>query len=252
MLDRPVTLPVSTLARTIRANNLGELHITLAPTTSWAPREAEQAADDQARAEIARLGLIDRRGRLDADLEASLTLLCKPRAEFYGWINEGDNTIGVLAAATGRDAILAVRNGDTAYLTQAEPERLPELLVAQTPEVAPARGQAITVALADMRQAPTGRMTVGVGTRQGSAESRLAERIMETPTTGGGQLYTAVRDSMGRRLSVDHPLRYADTIHGRWLNLTVAGSEPRVIIAPADRRALVGRLHDMHVGLTKR
>lgn len=252
MLDRPIKLPVSTLARTIRTNNLGELHITLAPTASWSPREAEQAADDQARAEIGRLGLIDRRGRLDADLEASLTLLCKAHAEFYGWINEGDSTIGVLAAATGRDAILAVRNGETVYLTQAEPERLPDLLVAQTPDVAPARGQAITMALADMRPAPTGRMTVGVGARQGTAESRLAERIMETPTSGGGQLYTAVRDRLGRRLSVDHPLRYADTIHGRWLNLTVPGSEPRVIIAPADRRALVGRLHDLHMRLTKR
>ncbi len=252
MLDRPIKLPVSTLARTIRMENLGELHITLAPTASWAPREAEQAADNQARAELARLGGIDRRGRIDADLEASLSLLCKPRAEFYGWINDGQDTIGVLVAATGRDAILAVRDGDTVYLTQAEPERLPDLLVAQAPDVAPARGQAITVTLADMRPAPTGRTTVGVGTRQGSAESRLAQRIMETPTTGGGQLYTAVRDSMGRRLSVDHPLRYADTIHGRWLNHTVPGSEPRVIIAPADRRALVGRLHDMHVGLTRR
>jgi hypothetical protein len=239
------------LNRTIRSANLGELHITLAPTAVWTPSENDHAADVKARDEIARLGGIDRRGRLDIDLEATLSLLCKPRAEFYGWLNYDHATIAVLVAASGRDAVLAIRTGDTVSLTQAQPEHLPELLIAQAPDVPPARGHTITVTLADLKP-DTSQVSVGVGARHGKPEVRMAQQIMETPTTGGGQLFTAVRDSMGRRHRVTHPLRYIDTVHGRWINVTLPGQERRVFLAPADRRAVVGRLHDMHVGLTGR
>ncbi|CRK61188.1 hypothetical protein [Alloactinosynnema sp. L-07] len=252
MLDRPLVLSASALARTIAAENLGELHITLAPTRGWRPRAEEHAADTAARAEIARHGGIDRRGRLDADLAATFRLLCSPHIEYYGWLNEGDRTIGVLVAAIGRDTILAIRDGDTVHLAQAQPDRLPELLVAQAPDIPPGRGHTLTVALADLAPAPSARLSVGVRPRSGPPEVQQALRLAELPTTGGGELYAAVRDSSGRRHSSPNPVRYADTVQGRWLNVTLPGSEPRVVIAPADRRALVSRLTDLHGALTRR
>jgi len=252
VLDRPLTLSASALARTVNAENIGELHITLAPTAGWRPRAEEQAADATARAEIARHGGIDRRGRLDADLAATFRLLCSPQVEFYGWLNEGDRTIGVLVAAIGRDTVLAIRDGETVHLAQAQPERLPEVLVAQTPDIPPGRGHTLTVALADLAPPPSARLSVGVRPRTGPPEVQQALRLAELPTTGGGELYTAVRDSSGRRHSSPNPVRYADTVHGRWLNVTLPGNEPRVVIAPADRRSLVSRLNDLHAALMKR
>ncbi|SDD01593.1 ESX secretion-associated protein EspG [Actinokineospora iranica] len=240
MLDKPITLSATSLARVIRAENIGEPHIALAPTASWQPRDAEHTADTRARTEIQRLGGLDRRGRLDADLAATLTLLCKPAVEFYGWLTTGDTTTSVLAAATGRDAVLATRTGDTVHLRQATPDDLPTLLVAQTPDVPPGRGNTVTLTSDDL-PSPTHR---------GSPQVRLAQRIAELPTTGSGLLYTAIRDRLGRRQAATHPLRYIDTVHGRWLSHARPGTG--LTIAPADHRALVTRLTDMHRTLTDR
>jgi hypothetical protein len=238
----------------VALENLGELHVTLKPTALWRPRHVEHEVETRTRAEFARLGLFDRRGRLDVELVASLTVLCRAGAEFYGWISDGDKTVGVLAAAIGREAILAVRDGDSVSLSQIRPETLPEALVGQTRDVPPGRGEAFSVLQSDALAAVGGRQRTesGVGTRPASAEVRLAQKIAELPTTGGGQLSVAIRDSMGRRRATTQPLRYADTETGRWLNHTtdLGNGESRILIAPAGQRELVGRLQEMHRTLT--
>lgn len=74
------------------------------------------------------------------------------------------------------------------------------------------------------------------------------QQIMSQPTTGGGELYVAVRDRMGRRKPVTDPLRYADTENGRWLNYstTTGDGDERVLVAPATRADLAARLQEMH------
>ncbi|MBM7771492.1 hypothetical protein JOD54_001696 [Actinokineospora baliensis] len=227
--------------RIARVEELGELHVTLAPTPVWLPRDEERAQDAAALRVLAELGEVDSRGRIDPDLRATLALLCRPRTEFYGWITSNDRTIGVLAAAAGRDAVLAVRVDDTLHLRQIAPDRLPDTLVDQAPDVAPGRGQAITVTPAEpsTRQYTT--------SSRSAPELALAQRIAQLPTTGGGQLYVAVRDNHNRRTAVPQPVRYADTSGGRWLNLTLPDS--RVLIAPATKAALAKRLRDLHQAL---
>lgn len=191
------------------------------------------------------MGLLDSHGRMDAELVASLTVLCRPGAEFYGWINDGDKTRGVLAAAIGREAILAIRDADTVTVNQIRPESLPDVLVAQTPDVHPARGDSLNFLRSDV-VAPAG------GRHRGEAsEIRTVHQIMAQPTTGGGELYAALRDRTSRRRAVPYPLRYADTGTGRWLNhMTDApGGEHRVLVAPATRTDLVRRLQEMHRSL---
>jgi hypothetical protein len=253
VLDRPITLSVSALARTVEANNLGELHRTLTPRSGWMPLEERQRADGAARAEIASVGGVDRRGRLDVDLQATLSLLCTPRVEFYGWMSfHGQPAVGVLVAASGRDAVLAIRDGDVVRLAQVQSERLADVLVAQTPDVPAARGQAVSVVLADLKSPPAASMVAVSARPHQTPELKVVQQIMDTPTTGSGQLFTALRDQMGRRHVVEYPLRYGDTVYGRWLNLTVPGAEPRVLLAPADRGALASRVHDMHMNLARR
>ena len=255
VLPKPLTLPAEALVRLVALENLGELHVTLKPAGVWRPQQLEHEEETAARAEFARTGLFDRHGRLDIELVASLAVLCRPGAEFYGWITKDGHTVAVLAAAIGREAILAVRDGDSVSLTQIRPETLPEALVAQTPEVPPGRGEAFSLMQADALASVGGRQRTeaGVGTRPAGTEVRLAQKIAELPTTGGGQLSVAFRDSLGRRRSSPHPLRFADTSAGRWLNLMtpINANENRILIAPASRRDLVVRLQEMHRSLSR-
>ncbi|MGH3763187.1 ESX secretion-associated protein EspG [Actinophytocola sp.] len=253
VLPRPLTVDAEALVRLVRLENLGEPHITLKPPGVWRPRAEEQQVEAETRSEFLRHGLLDRRGRVDVELSASLAVLCRAGVEFYGWINEGDRTRAVLAAAIGREAVLAIRDGDEITMNQIRPESLPEVLVAQTPEVPPARGEAHNILRSEVLAAVGGRhrTEAGVGSRPAPPDVRAVQQIAAQPTKGGGELYVAVRDRMSRRRPVRYPLRYADTVIGRWLNhMTDAGhGEHRVLVAPASRTDLVRRLQEMHRAL---
>jgi len=256
VLEKPLKLHMEALARLVRMENLGELHVTLKPAAVWRRKADQQRLETEARNEFQRLGLLDRRGRVEVEVAASLAVLCRAGAEFYGWINEGDNTKGVLAGAIGREAILAVRDGSMVNLTQIRPETLPNALVRQTPEVPPSRGEAVSVLRSDMLATVAGRQrtAAGVGMRPAPPEVRIVQQVISQPTTGSGELYVAVRDRMGRRTPARTPLRYADTPTGRWLNYMtpVAEGDERVLVAPATPTDLVGRLQEMHRNLTTR
>ncbi|MGH3862909.1 ESX secretion-associated protein EspG [Actinokineospora sp.] len=241
VLPRSLTLPVDTLARILTWENLGEPHRTLAPTPVWRSASAESDAERDARAQAAQLGLLDRRGRVEAEVAASLSVVCRPRVEFYGWINDGKETIGVLAAAIGREAILAIGDGEQVWLSQAKADGLAQAAAAQTPDVPPARSDTVSVLrseAADRRSQP-------------SPQVRLVRRIAELPVTGSGELHVAVRDSMGRRRQSPRPLNYADTPHGRWLNhaTPLSTGDDRVTVAPATRADLAAMLTRMHSAL---
>jgi EspG family len=250
VLEKPLTLHVEALVRLVRLENLGDLHTTLRPLAVWRPRDDQARLEVEARKEFMRLGLLDNRGRVDVELAASLAVLCRAGAEFYGWINEGDKTRGVLAAAVGREAILAIRDGDEIMMNQIRPESLPQVLVAQTADVLPARGEAHNVLRSEALASVGGRSRTeaGVGSRLAPPEVRAVQQIAERPVTGGGELYVAVRDRMSRRRAVAYPLRYADTTSGRWLNhmTDAGGGEHRVLVAPASRADLVRRLQEMY------
>lgn len=254
MLEKPLKLHMEALARLVRMENLGDLHVTLKPLAVWRRKADQERMETEARNEFQRLGLLDRRGRVEVEAAASLAVLCRAGAEFYGWVNEGEKTKGVLAGAIGREAILAVREGAMVTITQIRPETLPNALVSQTPEVPPSRGEAVSVLRSDMLATVSGRQrtAAGVGMRPAPPEVRIVQRVIDQPTTGAGELYVAIRDRMGRRVPVRAPLRYADTATGRWLNhaTPTQDGDERVLVAPASRSDLVGRLQEMHRNLT--
>ncbi|MQA09188.1 MAG: hypothetical protein GEU98_11700 [Pseudonocardiaceae bacterium] len=247
LLSNPVTISATSLAALLRRERIGEPHITVSPTAMWLDSDERREEDKRTGEEIDGLEVTDQRG-LDVEFAASLAVLCRPTTEYYGWINEGKTTLAVLAGAIGREAVLAVRENDTVFLNQVQPDKLPEALVSQIPEFAPAKGRPINVAqdevLAEVERA---RQPTGVITRTASHAVRQVQSISALPTDGGGELYAAVRDSVGRRTHTEHPLRYADTTEGRWLNITLPGqTRTMLVISPGTRRDIAQRLRDMH------
>ena len=51
-------------ARMVALENLGGLHVTLRPPALWRPKRIQHEVETRTRAEFARMGLFDRRGRL--------------------------------------------------------------------------------------------------------------------------------------------------------------------------------------------
>ena len=250
-----MTLPAETLARLVVLEQIGELHVTLKPMAVWRRRRDQEELDRSIRAELAAGGAFDERGRVEAELAASLAVLTRPAIECYGWIDRGDRTVGVLAGAIGREAVLAVRDGETVQLSQIRPESLAEALVGQTADVRPGKGDAVAFLQSEALASVGGRRetAAGVGTMPASREIRLAQRIAELPTTGGGELSVAVRDGLGRRRISEQALRYADTANGRWLNLMtpLPDGDNRILVAPASGRDLVARLGEMRQALSR-
>lgn len=251
VLPRSLSLPVDVLARLVEWENL-ELHRVLSPTPVWRPRAVEAAAEEVAREHVA--GLLDRHGRLDVEVAASLAVVCRPRVEFYGWMHDGTRTIGVLAGAIGREAVLAIRDGDEVWLSQGRSSKLADALIAQTSAVPAGRGEPVSALRSEVLAGASGHEAVSrVGTRPAGPQVRLIHRIAALPTTGCGELHVAIRDDMGRRRQSPRPLRYADTVHGRWLNHAVpvaGGHDDQILVAPAGRPELVARLLAAHRSLT--
>jgi EspG family len=253
VLPEPAKVPASLLGWLVADANLGELHKALAPEARWLPSAGHDALRRQGQELLTELGWRDRRGKLDREVAGSLAVLCRPRVEFYGWIARDGDTIGVLAGAIGREAVLAVRQPDLAiWLTSVHSAKLAERLVAQTPDVPAGRGKPFTVSPTEVR-ATRGdgrqRTLVGVGVRRAAPEVQLARRLATLPTTGHGELSVARRDEVGRRRRARQPLRYTDTSDGRFAMLFTAGKD-EVRVEPARRDDLVRHLNLMDQALS--
>ncbi|MGQ0842036.1 ESX secretion-associated protein EspG [Actinokineospora sp.] len=237
-------MPVETLDRVLRAEGVGELPLVLAPPPGWRPRAENGALDTRARAECARLGWLDRLGRLDVEVAASLRVLCHADVAFFGWLSDGTRTIGVLTGAIGREAVLAIKDGDTVWLDRTPAVKLAATLVAQAPDVPPGRGGAVRVSQGDLlATTPDGsrRSDSGVGHRRASVEARAVRARTELAETGSGELYAALRDPVGRRTGIG--VHYVDTVQGRYVTEVVDGPDGRhVLVSPVSRSDLVRRL----------
>lgn len=227
VLPAPVRLPVRVLADLVARSGLGELHVSLAPAPVW----RDGPADDHTEL-LTALGWV-RRGTVEREVLAALAVLCRPQTGFHGWISHERRTTSVLAAAVGREAVLAVRAGDTVSVSGAGRLRLADRLVGCLPPVPAGRGPVLHVgldALAAVDRHGRVRVAGGIGSRPAPAEARRARRLIAAPTTGAGELHV---------VGGPRPVTYVDTVHGRYL---VDRQQEAVVIRPAAGADLVAEL----------
>lgn len=247
VLPAPARLPAVELAALAAAEGLGELHETLAPAAVWRSPKVSDPVRGSLAERLTELGWRDRLGRLEREVAASLAVLARPAVAYYGWLTHDHATISVLAAAIGKEAVLAVRQPDsTVWLSNTTASRLADGLVAQTPDVRRGQGTPCTVELAELRglrRTGSQRAAGGVVLRRASQTARHLAELVDLPTTGAGELYVAVRDDNGRVHTHDDLIGYADTAHGRYLTLT---DRRQVLVTPADEAVLTEQLHRVH------
>lgn len=245
VLPAPAQIPARVLAALVAAEGLGELHVALAPSATWRSPKLGDPVRGEVTERLTALGWRDRRGGLEREVAASLAVLCQPAIAYYGWITHNDSTTAVLAAAIGKEAVLAIRRPDsTIWLSNTGTSRLAEQLVAQTPNIQPGQGKPFTVSLTELhRTGRSGRQraAAGVVLRRASPEVRHAQQLIALPTTGAGELYVATRDTTGQCHTHDQPVNYTDTTDGRYL-VTAIGHDA-IRISPADGAVLVSQLH---------
>ncbi|MEW2499628.1 ESX secretion-associated protein EspG [Amycolatopsis sp. NPDC047767] len=241
-----VDVPLEALAALAEREQVGSLHVTLRPEPVWlSDLEREEAAkrvDDA----LAVAGLVDRRGRATVDFLDWLPLLSRPAEEYYGWVATGGRTYGVLVAASGLQAVLAVSDGEHVGVQEIDRQRLVETLVEQLPAVGAGGGVPRSVRVSDLADAA----------RRGEdaypLEPELADVVglVQRPVHGSGELYAARRDEVGRRLCVAEPLHYADTDWGRYLSHTAGtGADAVIRLGPATPAELCRALRELAADL---
>lgn len=246
MRSGKVDLPLSALARLVERERLGSLHLALQPEPMWLPRDEHDEAQSVVDNELGEAGLIDGRGRVDADFLDWLPVLTSASMEYYGWLHQGDTTWSVLAASRGMQGLLAVRGDDRVSLAPVGRHELPQALVGQLPEIVPGGGTHWSVRVADLEEA--GKR--GPHDRAVPGEVREIVKVLRRPVHGGGELYVAERDEVGRYRRLVEPLHYVDTDWGRYLNYTSGfGADTVVHVAPADPAAVVSTLEGLRAGL---
>ncbi|WP_290059803.1 ESX secretion-associated protein EspG [Amycolatopsis solani] len=235
-------VPVEALAALAEREQAGQLHITLRPEPIWLPDDERDEAGKRIDAALAEAGLVDARGRVTVDFLDWLPLLVAPAREYYGWVGVEGQTYGVLAAAKGLQAIIAVSDGTHVGVQEIDRNRLGESLVEQLPPVGPGGGHPRTVRVADLAEAA----------RRGQEAYPLAPAVadvvslVQRPVSGSGELYVGRRDDVGRHTCLQQPLHYADTDWGRYLSYTTGSGDDAVIhIGPAGPRELAGTLDEL-------
>ncbi|MBK1785727.1 ESX secretion-associated protein EspG [Prauserella cavernicola] len=245
MRPNRVELPLDVLGGLVDRERLGTLHVVLQPEPRWVPDHEQDALEAALTRSLTEAGLVDRRGRVEVELLDWLPLLTTASLEYYGWISHADTTWGVLAAARGVQGVLAVRGGDWVTLTPVGRNELADAFVEQLPELVPGGGTQWSVRVIDLEEA--GRSGHGRGLPADVAE---IVKVVQRPVSGGGELYVAERDELGRYDRLEAPLHYVDTDWGRYLNYTSgSGDETEIHIAPGSPSAISATLEKLRTTL---
>ncbi|MFI9388624.1 ESX secretion-associated protein EspG [Kutzneria sp. NPDC052558] len=256
MLRDRVELPADVLTTVLRWEGIDRPHTVLAVTALWMDDDTRREVDRKVLAELANRGLADGRG-VDAGFRATMGAIARPAVEFYGWISTGPDMTGVLAVASGSEAVLIIRHDETVTLYAARPDSLAEAVVAQLPAVPPAHGRSLNVPETDLSGARPAQDSdegfAGFGSQTGpSTDVKLFNTLMNEPRTATSQLYVAVRDGLGRRVRATHNLSVIDvapgrSAEGRWMTqeATNGAGGNWVYAAPANPQALTAKLYEM-------
>lgn len=248
MLRERVELSMDTLKAFWRWEGHDRMPVVLVSTVEWMDDDARREADQQVLTELAGQGLLAN-GVVPADVRATFQTLTRPEVEVFGWISTPQRTVGVMSAASGREAVLVVRSGETAWLSPTNPDGVAEAVIAQLPALQPAHGRSVNVSEADFTGAGSNHGGEegfgGFGRQTESHDVRALKALLAQPALGVSQLWVAVRGRDGRRREAETPITVRDTAEGRWMTQTTTASGQRwVVAAPASAQLLASKLYE--------
>jgi hypothetical protein len=242
-----------------RNNGMEEQHTALTVPSPGFTMEERAELEKQATAELHAKGLMER-GRVDPEFLEDLRTLDRPAAEVYGWIGQpGQTRANVLVATNGHAPIKAVLadNDQTFHLIPLpHNENLVTSLLRSMPSLNPGRATA-SAPMAKVDAAVNGAAktasqddVLGWGRQTGDSrkDQQQVEQILaiiRTKRLGGGILYAAARDRLGRRRRADEFLKYLDTVEGRWLQYRHPGPEGEqwVSVVPGSPEVMAEQLN---------
>lgn len=241
-----VTLSVETLHRLLGELRLGEAHpLFTGGERYYSPRFAQET-DAAFRRALAAAGLSGPRG-IDPEFTDLLAAMQRAQVEYYGWLHDADGPYSVLTAVAGRTGVLAERVGDAVAVERIDAARALDAFLFRLPNTPAARGEALSVRLADLR-AGGGDLLRRAATAR-PPEARRLDALLRAERRGGGKLYTARRDPRGRRTRAGGWVDVIDLVDGRWALYKAAGrGEPYVTAIPGSPRLIAKRLSQLQSG----
>lgn len=260
MLTTPIKLATPILLNLIRRRG-GDPHPTLSSLPIWYDETAQRAADQEVNSLLAQHGLMGARG-MDRGLLNALESISRPQVEFYGWF-EGQfpgapENFAVYAGSGAGGAFVLVRliGEEAVVLAPEQPEELLAGFVNQIPYGRPGPGQPLVTTkaefLAGKDAVADGEYSVMRSGRDAMAPAPAKEmkRISDSPRTGAGTLYVAVRTRSGVRRRCERPLNFIDTQEGRWLmEERPSRDNALVIFTPATPQLIGERLRNVQSSL---
>lgn len=257
MLARPVRLSVGALTRMLDLLELGPPQVVIQPTATWEEPDHDSATDVAVWAEFTAAGLVDRPGRLVAEVVDALAVLGQASVEYFGWLStESGRSGGVLVAALGQEAVYVVRRRDRLRLVSIAATGLVEAFVDSLSGPPPARIDAVSIRTGDLHGVDDRHSVEQSGATDGMLMPALpaglrdvaaVRALLARPVTGLGELYVAARDQQGRYRVSEEPVRYRDTAAGRVM-IIVSGDH--LSIAPATDAVLTERLRREYQEMT--
>jgi hypothetical protein len=181
----------------------------------WRSADTAAARQDDARAELAGVGLI-RDGRVSGALVESLRVLCSGGVEFVGYVDTVERSYRLYATSINRDAVFACYAPDSGQmlLRPANPDDLAGEVVRELPEWHTTRGPSLSAQEADLNAAMSGRA-------DGRGDVRRVVDLYRLPRAAAGQFY--VRSRAQRRRDETATATFVDNDRGRWLSYFTDG-----------------------------
>lgn len=221
----------------MQTRDKGRLHQVLEPSAVWRDPDGDRVADAGMWAQFDRAGLVDRRGRLDADAMDTLAVLGRPGVEYFAiFVERGQHRAALVAGGAG-ETVVAFRKGENVELSSIREESPPSALMRQLPDMPPAPVASLNVRMNDMA---AGRPA---SSSNAARDARVLARLGAQRLVGQGELYAGIRDHHGRYRVTDNPIRYHDLRSGRVL---VVCSPGYLSVAPATKRLLLTHLIKAH------
>lgn len=243
VLSRTTEVTLSTLLSAFREAKVGDPHPVFAGGTVHVPESLARELGDEARGELSRLGLSDRRGRVTDEFEDVLYALGQADTEYVARYDGAERHYSVVVAVRGRNVVTAVIAGKQVWVKAEDSRQSPAaVLVANLPASRPAQLTTISLSQQELRgedsEFPDDR----------SRTARTVDALLNRPASGRGEVNVAVREQRHRQ-EVGGVLLFRDLAEGRAL-FELSGPERNryITVMPGEDQLFVRKVAALRAG----